>query len=99
MFKYCDALRKVGNSISTNKKMKVASTICCRPVILFLTDKKPQYKKVLFFIFRFFNRFCKLFVKFDQSGKIFNARHRQQLKSRRNMLNPVLQSLHIGFMN
>ena len=42
MFKYCDALRKVGNLTSINRKLKVALTICCRPVISFLTDQNPK---------------------------------------------------------
>jgi hypothetical protein len=42
MFKYFDALRKVGNLTSINRKLKVALTICCRPVISFLTDQNPK---------------------------------------------------------
>ena len=47
MFKYCDALRKVGNLIYINRKLKVAITICCRPFISFLTDKNPKNEERL----------------------------------------------------
>jgi hypothetical protein len=64
MFKYCDALRKVGNLTYINRKLKVVLTICCRPVISFLTDQNPKNEKRIAFLY---SGFLKILVNFHET--------------------------------